>query len=326
MELAELQRRCYELERSGTPKAHYACIRELREALAEQDAVYVAWDEDFNPEFPFAGLDCAVEMFTTPELGEVFRASLLKLGRGRVSISPVRQRTIQGFFNWLYYKGFKDIHLDSGSPVPLHLPACLMKRAVTENQVDGDNAFLRRLCICSLQFASRARKTAVTAAQRAKLLSESLKLKGVICGMLQEAVLYALVEADGEEDCLLHTPAAARLETERHGLIYLPKSKQPQLLYTGPQSLFCVERDGLEGPEKRICAFTETAEAQRLIQRFQDCGPQQILALTGEELLRQAPAIGGIVLDLCGHGLELSWEELALFIEGDQDGREDPEE
>lgn len=280
--------------------------------LRMADAFYAAYDEDFNPRWPYMGPDGRPEVFTTPELAEAARSHFAQVHEGRFRVVKIDQDKLPEFWQTLSRLGIGLFRLNNGRN-PVELKVEDVQRRKPGAVIDDANAGMRNMMLRELQYGYRLRK--LDPSQKGTPREQALFQTMVTMqanGLRELGLGITYVLGPKGSGGLCYTPRAldqAKKILEKRGLdeSHLTPEGVQWETYEGPATLRVVNRPGQPGMEHaRLCVFTDYAQAAEVRDRFAQSGHDDgILAISFEEMFAQAQQCAGILVDMPTIGLEI---------------------
>ena len=298
-------------------------MEQLGEQLLQSDALYAAFDSDFNENYPFMGLDGRAELFTTEQRANNAKNHFAQAHQGNFIIRKVDKDKFNDFFNELCGMGINAFRLDNGyMPVDVWLnsfyeyPKC--------GVIDSRNRNMKNMFIRYLEYVQRRQK--LDKSQKGQpieheLTEAALTLQANAYRELGNGVVYVFVPHPYESGTTLYTPdALAKTEKtiEENKLskdLLVSDIDKKYDVYNGNLSMRVISLSN-NSNQNFVCAFTdiEAAEAARKDFAKHNCN-DSIVAVTFDELQSQAEQCSGIVLDISTYGLQIMKKDYKKILE-----------
>lgn len=286
------------------------------------DALYVAYDEDFNPRWPFMGADGRPEVFTTPELAEAARNHFAQVHEGRFRVVKIENEKLPEFWQSLSRLGIGLFRLNNGRN-PVELKVEDVQRKKPGSVIDDANAGMRNMMLRNLQYGYRLRKMdpSQKGTPREQLLFQTMATMQAN-GFRELGLGITYVLGPKGSGGLCYTPRAleqAKKLLEKRGLdeSHLAPAGVKWESYEGPAKLRVVNKPNQPGMEHaQLCVFTDYAQAAEVRDRFAQFGNDDgILAISFEEMFAQAQQCAGIVVDMPTLALEIPKAEYPKILQ-----------
>lgn len=276
------------------------------------DAIYVAYDEDFNPRWPFMATDGRPEIFTYEPLAHAARDQFLKMHDGRFRVVKIEKEKLPEFWQSLSRLGIGLFRLNNGRN-PVELKVEDVQRKKPGAVIDDANAGMRNMMLRELQYGYRLRKMdeSQKGTPREQLLQQ-LILTMRANGFRELGLGLTYVLGPKGSGGLQFTPKALEQAKKLLAALGLDESHLApegveRSVYEGPITLRVANKPGMPGIRNaQLCVFTEYAQAAEVCSRFSEAGCEDaVIVVTFEEMFAQAQQCAGIVLDMPTLGMEI---------------------
>lgn len=318
--LDELLKKCESLHKADPKSADIPPLKEKIVAKVKQlDALYVAYDLDFNNRFPFIDTMGRMEFYTRHDRAENGKAFFESHNEGRFEIRKIPKAQFEQFFEDLSCNSYTMIRLDNGF-APVELEVSMFSDSKLPCVVDRSNAGIRYLLIRDLQYAYRLKKldASLKGSKKEHVLTEMmLTMQANAYQTLAKGLIYVFGPGPHRPGTTLYTPKALarakdllqEYKLEESALVAPGDSGVEE--YTGSLNLrVTMKHSGQSMAESFCCAFTERKSAEEVHVAFARSGCDDcVIVVTFEELMGQAVQCAGIVLDMPTYGLEIPKEE-----------------
>lgn len=323
-DLEKLQKKCSELQnKNENADELHQTMKQLGEKLMESDAIYAAFDSDFNENYPFMGLDGRAELFTTEQRANSAKNHFAQANQGNFIIKKIDNNKIKDFFDELCGMGINVFRLDNGyMPVDVWLnsfyeyPKC--------GVVDSQNRNMKNMFIRHLQYVRRLQK--LDKAQKGKpiereLTEAALTLQANAYRELGNGVIYVFVAHPYESGTTLYTPDAlkkAEKAIKENNLskdLLVSDIDKKYDVYKGSLAMSVITPSN-NNKQNFVCAFTDMEAAEAARKDFAKHNfNNSILAVTFDELHSQAVQCSGIVIDVSTYGLQIMKKDYKKILE-----------
>lgn len=323
-DLEKLQKKCNQLQnKNENAEELQQAMKQLGEQLLQSDALYAAFDSDFNENYPFMGLDGRAELFTTEQRANNAKNHFAQAHQGNFIIRKIDKDKFSDFFNELCGMGINAFRLDNGyMPVDVWLnsfykyPEC--------GVIDSRNHNMKNMFIRHLQYVQRLQK--LDKSQKGQpiereLTEAALTLQANAYRELGNGVVYVFVPHPYEAGTTLYTPdalAKAEKAIEENKLskdLLISDIDKKYDVYKGNLAMRVISLSN-NSKQNFVCAFTdmEAAEAARKDFAKHNCN-DSIVAVTFDELKSQAEQCSGIVMDIPTYGLQIMKKDYKKILE-----------
>lgn len=319
-EFERLQKKCNELQTKNENSEELAeALKHLGEMLLESEAVYAAFDKDFNENYPFMGLDGRAELFTTEQRAANAAKHFEQAKQGNFIIRRVDKTQIKDFFEELCGMGINVFRLDNGyMPVEIWLNSFFEypKNGIT----DIRNRNMKNMFIRHLQYVSRLKELEADKMEnKNELIRAALTLQANAYRELGNGIVYVFIPQKNNSDVALYTEEALKKAED----IIEKNNLSKELLITDNNTKYDIYNGNLsmrvitaKTKESFVCAFTDMEAAEAAQKDFikhgcNDC----IVAVTFDELREQAEQCSGIIMDISTYGLQIMKKDYDKILE-----------
>lgn len=308
----KLQMRCNEAvkARPDTEKTK-SLVRELGKMLLTLDRIYVAYDEDFNHQFPYIGIDGRIEVCTKPEIVKNLLHYYHEQHLGHLSVCEFTGDQIVAALNSYQQMGIGVLRLNNGAyPVDIWLKDIL--EPIPENLLERRNNPIKGEFLRELQYGYRSEK--MDPSEKGGKLEHSLKewmltMRYNAYRDFGNGLCYVLAATPYQAGTTFYTEKALAKAKEMLAKDNLPESA---LIAEGDHA-FAVYDSVInlrvaQNPMKEtfVCAFTGRKEAESVRTCFLQQGiDDSVLVITYDELYSHAMQCAGILIDMPTYGLQL---------------------
>ncbi len=315
-----LQERCYAaFKESPQADETKALAEELFRALQTRERLYVAYDEDFNANFPFITYDGRAALFTNEELAVAFTRYIADKQLGHAKVGTVEKADYAAFFERLYTLGVNVFRLDDGRmPVDIWFEKLIDTKK--QGLLDDVHRETRGLFLRELQYGYRLQKSGIDIKTEAALVPKERMLMMRFNGyrMIGGGLLYVLAPKAEREQVTYYTQSALKKASSMLERLERPKAAlvadgdNAYSVYDKPHRLRVVQLPGQDMKQSFVCAFTQKAVAEDALANFRKHGvDDSIVVMTWDEIAAQAMQCAGVMLDLPTYGRQLKKEEFA---------------
>ena len=314
-EFAQLQTRCSEaVKENSNAETTKELIVELGKKLLTLEKIYVAYDEDFNNQFPYIGIDGRIEVSTQLGIAKALVDYYNEQHMGHLSIREFEKNQIIEILNSYQKMGICVLRLDNGSkPVDIWLKDILAP--ISANLLEKYNNGTKGAFLRELQYGYRISK--MDSSEKGGKLERSLT--EMMLTMRYNAyrdfgngLCYVLATTPHKEGTTFYTEKALEKAKKMLAEEKLPESAliaegdSAFAVYEGSVNLRVAQKPTQTMEESLVCAFTGRKEAEMVRVNFLKYGvDDSILVITFDELYSHAMQCAGILIDMPTYGLEL---------------------
>lgn len=312
-DLELLQKQAHDLEKND-PKsdAYQDAKKSLGKMLLEQDALYVAFDQDFNAIYPYLALDGRIEVTTSKERAEALKNHYSEKQLGTLMIKEVKNEEITNFFLFCLSLGIHAMRLDNGF-LPVNIFFYDFMTYQEKNIMEIYNRSMRAQFIHLLQMSYRLRKLDQSAdvALRKKMTEILLTAKANGYRNLGNGLVYVISKASKDSNDIFFTSNALKqanafIETKKLNPDLLKINDQEVSIFNEPLALRLINQKKDNQLTSYLCAYTNYEEALKVKQQMKiKDACDQIVVVTYDELMFHANKCGGILVDMLAYGLQI---------------------
>ncbi len=336
----KIQRRCSEISKSNPDsKELYELKEELWKCLLNQEAIWVAYDEDIAGDFPFIGLMGPMEIFTKENYALAAKTYFAKNNEGHFSLRRIERENIKDWFEKCLYIGATTFNLDNGvAPVQFKIEDYLPYDY--NGNIDFKNRDIRCYLLRTLQAENRYHK------MNGEKTEDKTKMYNQIISVLisngytalVNSTIYALINGPYIEKAQILSKAAF----EKHKDYLNPKDSQArqyimelddefkipavaketvlkEMISSGNVTILSIEKiKGLQtiiipNKGKFVPIFTDKSGAENMRMQFLKHGKEydyNIVAVTFAEIILSLLSCDGTIVDDTTYSYVLSKETL----------------
>ena len=324
-EFEELQGSCNQAinEKPDSPTTKELIIN-LGKKLLSLDKIYIAYDEDFNNNYPYITGDGRIEVLTNPILANSLANHYNTCHFGHVSIREISSNQISEIIESLYSIGINAMRIDNGSmPIDVSLSDIIDSKQT--NLLEIINRDTKGLFLRELQYGYRANKIdpSLKKSDRERSLLESmLTMRYNAYRNFGNGLCYVLATTPYQAGITFYTEKA------------LTKAKNLLADYNLPESALIADGDSSYAvyshsvnlrvakmnpdqtvQDSMVCAFTGRKEAETIRKSFLQYGTDDsVIVITYDELYTHGLQCAGILIDLPTIGYNLPKKELNLVL------------
>ncbi|MBQ2948699.1 MAG: SseB family protein [Clostridia bacterium] len=299
-------------------------VAELGKMILKLDKIYVAYDTDFNNQFPYMGIEGRIEVSTKPAIAKALQNHLHEQHLGHVSIREFEGKQIAETLRSYQRMGIRVLRLDNGcKPIDIWFKDIL--EPVSDNLMERCNNSVKGAFLRELQYGYRIRKMdpSEKGGNQEKLLSGMmLTMRHLAYREFGNGLCWVLASIPHQEGTTFYTEKALAKAREMLAEDNLPESAliaegdNVFAVYDSDVNLRttvnsrAVQTQACTLEDAFICAFTGHKEAEMVRAFFSQHGANDsILAITYDELCSHAMQCAGILIDMPTYGRELMKEE-----------------
>ena len=314
-EFEQLQMRCNDAVKAN-PDAEEtkSLVCELGKKLLGLEKIYVAYDEDFNNQFPYIGTDGRIEVSTKPEIAKALLNYYHEQHLGHLSVREFSGDQILAALNSYQQMGIGVLRLDNGSkPVDIWFRDIL--EPVSENILERKNNGTKGEFLRELQYGYRISK--IDPSEKGGklehgLMEMMLTMRYNAYRSFGNGLCYVLATTPYKAGPTFYTEKALAKAKEMLAEDNLPESAliaegdNAFAVYDSAVNLRVAQKTGQTMEESLVCAFTGRREAEQVRTNFLQHGiDDSVIVITYDELYSHAMQCAGILIDMPTYGLEL---------------------
>ncbi len=314
-EFEQLQIRCNEAVKANPDAEETKClVCELGKKLLGLEKIYVAYDEDFNNQFPYIGTDGRIEVSTKPEIAKALLNYYHEQHLGHLSVREFSGDQILAAFNSYQQMGIGVLRLDNGSkPVDIWFRDIL--EPIPENLLERKNNGTKGEFLRELQYGYRINKMDLSekgGKLEHGLMEMMLTMRYNAYRSFGNGLCYVLATTPYQAGTTFYTEKALAKAKEMLAEENLAESAliadgdNAFAVYNSVVNLRVAQKPGQTIEESLVCAFTGRREAEMVRTNFLQHGvDDSVLVITYDELYSHAMQCAGILIDMPTYGLEL---------------------
>lgn len=314
-EFEQLQMRCNEAVKVNPDSEETkGLVSELGKKLLGLEKIYVAYDEDFNNQFPYIGTDGRIEVSTKPEIAKALLNYYHEQHLGHLSVREFSGDQILAAFNSYQQMGIGVLRLDNGSkPVDIWFRDIL--EPIPENLLERKNNGTKGEFLRELQYGYRINKMDPSekgGKLEHGLMEMMLTMRYNAYRSFGNGLCYVLATTPYQAGTTFYTEKALAKAKEMLAEENLPESAliadgdNTFAVYNSVVNLRVAQKPGQTMEESLVCAFTGRREAEMVRTNFLQHGvDDSVLVITYDELYSHAMQCAGILIDMPTYGLEL---------------------
>lgn len=302
-EFEYLQKECYDLSlKLPNSKRLMKLKKEIGTKLLELDCIYIAFDEDFDSNYPYIRTDGRIEICTSLEKANYLKDYLEKYSKGHISIKKILKSDIKSFFDYFQHIGIYALKLDS-----LFNSIDLWFKDFYEfnhdGQIDNNNRIMRGFFLRDLQYSNRA----LNVDNKNNLMELMMIMRYNSYRELGNSLIYTFSEIPYINDITYCTEAAYS---------YINKKNKNMHEVTNLQNVRTFKKTN-DNNKLFICAFTDYKSAKIMRDKFSKMGyNDSIIIITFDELMNYINNCDGLLLDIANYKIELNkkdFDEILKF-------------
>ena len=320
-EFEQLQKKCC-LAMKQNPDAEDTkkLVQELGKKILTLDKIYVAYDMDFNRQFPYIGIDGRIEVSTQSEIAKSLQSYYHEQHLGHIFVREFERNEIEEILRSYQRMGLLALRLDNGTwPVDIWFGDIL--ETSSDNLLEKHNRSIRGMFLRELQYGYRLRK--MDNHEKDSKMEENLKgmmlmMRNLAFRDLGSGLCWVLASKPYKAGTTFYTKKALAKAMEMLAKDHLPESAliaegdNDIAVYHSSVKLLGAHKPGQPEKEGFVCAFTGRRETEMIRTYFAQNGEGgNPLVITYDELCSQALQYSGILIDMPTYGRELPNAELA---------------
>ena len=289
-------------------------VRELGKKLLAVEKIYVAYDEDFNNQFPYIGTDGRIEVSTKPEIAKALLDYYHEQHLGHLSVREFSGDQIVAALNSYQQMGIGVLRLDNGSkPVDIWFRDIL--DPIPENLLERRNHETKGEFLRELQYGYRISKMDPSkkgGKLEHSLMEMMLTMRYNAYRNFGNGLCYVLATTPYKAGITFYTEKALAKAKKMLAEDNLPESAliaegdNAFAVYDSAVNLRVAQNTGQTMEESFVCAFTGRREAEQVRTNLLQHGfDDSVIVITYDELYSHAMQCAGILIDMPTYGLEL---------------------